>query len=153
MQTSINSCIHTILHIHWPDTTWSSDLLQRTNQEKDEVGLGTLRTNRQLTVIEVDPRGQEGAFLKHLATRTVGKYLKYTCNKMERMAQARGLWRLIVVGPYSNTSQERKYRFLLRLIDSVVMVLFSFLSYYVTQQETLLKSQSREIYFQSQTSN
>ncbi|VDP36230.1 unnamed protein product [Schistosoma margrebowiei] len=126
VQVFINSCLRKILNIHWPDTISNRILWERTNQLPAEEEIRkrrwkwighTLRKSsncitRQALTWNPEGRRKRGR-PKNTLRRIIEadmKTMNYNCTELERIAQNRVGWRMLVSGLCSFTrSNRRKY--------------------------------------------
>ncbi|VDP31001.1 unnamed protein product [Schistosoma margrebowiei] len=120
VQVLINSCLRKILNIHWPDTISNSLLWERTNQFPAEEEIRkrrwkwighTLRkssnciTRRALTW---NPEGKRKRGRPKNTLRREIKRMNNNWKELERIAQDRAEWRMLVSGLSSFTTSNRR---------------------------------------------
>ncbi|VDO22420.1 unnamed protein product [Schistosoma margrebowiei] len=124
VQVFINSCLRKILNIHWPDTISNSLLWERTNQLPAEeeirkrrwkwIGHTLRKSSNGITrqALTWDPewkrkRGRPKNTLRRIIEADM-KTMNYNWTELERIAQDRVGWRMLVSGLCSLTRSNRR---------------------------------------------
>ncbi|VDP33575.1 unnamed protein product [Schistosoma margrebowiei] len=113
VQVFINSCLHKILNFHWPDTISNSLLWERTNQLPAEEEIRkrrwkwrghTLRKSSNCITRQAltwNPEGErKRGRPKNTLRRIIEAYMKMmnnNCKELERIAQDRVGWRMLLL--------------------------------------------------------
>ncbi|VDO88119.1 unnamed protein product [Schistosoma margrebowiei] len=124
VQVFINSCLRKILNIHWPDTISSSLLWERTNQLPAEEEIRkrrwkwighTLRKSLNCITRQALTWNPEGKRTRGRPKNTLRriieadmKRMNYNWTQLERIAQYRVGWRMLVSGLCSFTRSNRR---------------------------------------------
>ncbi|CAH8514109.1 unnamed protein product [Schistosoma margrebowiei] len=124
VQVFINSCLRKILNIHWPDTISNSLLWERTNQLPAEEEIRkrrwkwighTLRKSANCITRQALTWNPEGKRTRGRPKNTLRriieadmKTMNYNWTQLERIAQDRVGWRMLVSGLCSFTRSNRR---------------------------------------------
>ncbi|VDP36084.1 unnamed protein product [Schistosoma margrebowiei] len=125
VQVFINSCLRKILNIHWPDTISNNLLWERTNQLPAEEKIRKRRwkwightlskssncITRQALVTWNSEGKRERGRPKNILRRIIEADMKRmyrNWKELERIAQDRVGWRMLVSGLYSFTKSNRR---------------------------------------------
>ncbi|VDO63472.1 unnamed protein product, partial [Schistosoma margrebowiei] len=124
VQVFINSCLRKILNIHWPDTISNSLLWERTNQLPAEEEIRkrrwkwighTLRKSSNCITRQALTWNPEGKRTRGRPKNTLRriieadmKTMNYNWTQLERIAQDRVGWRMLVSGLCSFTRSNRR---------------------------------------------
>ncbi|CAH8624379.1 unnamed protein product [Schistosoma haematobium] len=124
VQVFINSCLRKILNIHWPDTISNSLLWERTNQLPAEEEIRkrrwkwvghTLRKSSNCITRQAPTCNPEGKRKRGRPKNTLRriieadmKRMNYNWTELERIAQDRVGWRMLVSGLCSFTRSNRR---------------------------------------------
>ncbi|VDP26513.1 unnamed protein product [Schistosoma margrebowiei] len=131
VQVFINSCLRNILNIHWPDTISNSLLWERTNQLPDEeeirkrrwkwIGHSLRKSSNCITrqALTWNPegkrkRGRPKNTLRRIIEADM-KMMNYNWTELERIAQDRVGWRMLVSGTCSFTRNNRRNKSVYKL--------------------------------------
>ncbi|VDP24185.1 unnamed protein product [Schistosoma margrebowiei] len=132
VQVFINGCLRKILNTHWPDSISNRLLWERTNQIPDEENIMKRRWNwightsrklsnyitRQAPTWNPEGKRRRGR-LKNTLRRIIEadmKRMNRNWNELERMAQDRVGWRMLVSGLCSFTRSNRRKEVIFRFI-------------------------------------
>ncbi|VDO84442.1 unnamed protein product, partial [Schistosoma margrebowiei] len=124
VQVFINSCLRKILNIHWPDTISNSLLWERTNQLPAEeeirkrrgkwIGHTLRKSSNCITrqALTWNPEGKQKRGRPNNTLRRIieadMKTMNYNWTELERIAQDRVGWRMLVGGLCSFTRSNRQ---------------------------------------------
>ncbi|VDO84062.1 unnamed protein product [Schistosoma margrebowiei] len=124
VQVFINSCLRKILNIHWPDTISNSLLWERTNQLPAEEEIRkrrwewighTLRKSPNCITRQALTWNPEGKRKRGRPKNTLRriieadmKTMNYNWTELERIAEDRVRWRMLVSGLCSFTRSNRR---------------------------------------------
>ncbi|VDP30881.1 unnamed protein product [Schistosoma margrebowiei] len=125
VQVFINSCLRKILNIHWPDTISNSLLWERTNQLPAEEEIRkrrwkwiehTLHKSSNCITMQALTWNPEGKRKRGRPKNTLRriieadmKTMNYNWTELERIAQDRVGWRMLVSGLCSFTRSNRRF--------------------------------------------
>ncbi|VDO98847.1 unnamed protein product [Schistosoma margrebowiei] len=120
VQVFINSCLRKILNIHWPDTISNSLLWERTNKEEIRkrrwkwIGHKLRKSSRCITrqALTWNPEGKRKRGRPKNTLRRIivvdMKTMNYSWTELERIAQDRVGWRMLVSGLCFFTRSNRR---------------------------------------------